>query len=139
MVEVPMIELRSMMTCPACGQSSIEVMPTDACQYVYDCRRCRAQLKPKQGDCCVLFLRLRTVPADLEGDERGPARKVESSWKVGRTIRGRTELYLRSIAGVNFYYCHKDGFQGSFLWLLRSQAHKGDTRMKAVLILLLFS
>jgi hypothetical protein len=28
-------------------------MPTDACQYFYDCPACGALLKPKPGDCCV--------------------------------------------------------------------------------------
>jgi hypothetical protein len=28
-------------------------MPTDACQYFYDCAHCGVRLKPKAGDCCV--------------------------------------------------------------------------------------
>ena len=28
-------------------------MPTDACQYFYDCKGCGALLKPLPGDCCV--------------------------------------------------------------------------------------
>jgi hypothetical protein len=28
-------------------------MPTDACQWFYDCKGCGAVLKPKPGDCCV--------------------------------------------------------------------------------------
>jgi hypothetical protein len=28
-------------------------MPTDACQYFYDCCHCGAVLKPFAGDCCV--------------------------------------------------------------------------------------
>ena len=28
-------------------------MPTDACQYFYDCKGCGELLRPKQGDCCV--------------------------------------------------------------------------------------
>jgi hypothetical protein len=30
-----------------------EVMPTDACQFFYDCQGCGAVLRPKPGDCCV--------------------------------------------------------------------------------------
>jgi len=48
-----MIELRSTITCPECGHAATETMPTDACQYIYDCRRCGARMKPKAGDCCV--------------------------------------------------------------------------------------
>jgi hypothetical protein len=36
-------------------------MPTDACQFFYDCRGCGAVLKPKPGDCCV-FCSYGTVP-----------------------------------------------------------------------------
>lgn len=28
-------------------------MPTDYCQWFYECEGCRAALKPKAGDCCV--------------------------------------------------------------------------------------
>lgn len=48
-----MIELQSTLTCPQCGHSEKETMPTDACQWAYDCKGCGVVLKPKQGDCCV--------------------------------------------------------------------------------------
>ena len=28
-------------------------MPTDACQYFYDCKGCGAVLRPHEGHCCV--------------------------------------------------------------------------------------
>lgn len=28
-------------------------MPTDACQFFYECERCNTVLSPKVGDCCV--------------------------------------------------------------------------------------
>ena len=28
-------------------------MPTDACQFFYQCEQCKALLRPKAGDCCV--------------------------------------------------------------------------------------
>lgn len=40
-------------TCPDCGHRQTEEMPTDACQFFYDCRGCGALLRPKPGDCCV--------------------------------------------------------------------------------------
>lgn len=43
----------STLTCPACGQQTRETMPTDACQFFYDCPKCGALLRPKHGDCCV--------------------------------------------------------------------------------------
>lgn len=47
------VALRSMLTCPACDARTTETMPTDACQYFYDCPACGAVLKLKPGDCCV--------------------------------------------------------------------------------------
>lgn len=47
------IALQSTLTCPECGHVETETMPTDACQWFYDCKGCNALLKPKQGDCCV--------------------------------------------------------------------------------------
>jgi len=45
--------LSSVITCPNCGHAQEELMPTDACQFFYECRACRALLRPKAGDCCV--------------------------------------------------------------------------------------
>lgn len=28
-------------------------MPTDACQFFYECANCGTLLRPKPGDCCV--------------------------------------------------------------------------------------
>lgn len=28
-------------------------MPTDACQFFYECRSCKTLLRPNPGDCCV--------------------------------------------------------------------------------------
>lgn len=46
-------ELQSIITCPHCGHSKEETMPTDACQWFYECEQCNAELKPMAGDCCV--------------------------------------------------------------------------------------
>ncbi|MGK9168222.1 hypothetical protein KXR53_18070 [Inquilinus limosus] len=48
-----MIRLTSTITCPLCGHRADETMPTDACQFFYDCKGCGALLRPKPGDCCV--------------------------------------------------------------------------------------
>jgi hypothetical protein len=47
------MQLISILTCPACGHRQAETMPTDACRYFYECKSCRQRLRPKQGDCCV--------------------------------------------------------------------------------------
>lgn len=47
------VVLISTITCPHCGQQKEETMPTNACQYFYECESCKTILKPKQGDCCV--------------------------------------------------------------------------------------
>jgi len=43
----------STITCPECGHKARETMPTDACQFFYDCKGCGVMLKPAAGDCCV--------------------------------------------------------------------------------------
>lgn len=48
-----MVELTATLTCPHCGHSSIETMPTDRCVFFYECLGCGAVLKPKPEDCCV--------------------------------------------------------------------------------------
>jgi hypothetical protein len=45
--------LNSEITCPACDCKRLETMPTDACQYFYECQGCEQLLRPKAGDCCV--------------------------------------------------------------------------------------
>jgi MerC mercury resistance protein len=47
------MELQSIITCPSCGHQKEETMPTNACQFFYECENCKTRLKPKQGDCCV--------------------------------------------------------------------------------------
>jgi hypothetical protein len=43
----------AVITCPECGFSKTEPMPTDACRYFYECEACATVLRPKEGDCCV--------------------------------------------------------------------------------------
>jgi hypothetical protein len=55
------VQTESVITCPHCGHQHWEVMPTNACQVHYECRCCRAVLRPKPGDCCV-FCSYGSVP-----------------------------------------------------------------------------
>ncbi len=50
---ISIVALNSVLTCPKCGHAKQEIMPTDACQFFYECESCRALLRPKPGDCCV--------------------------------------------------------------------------------------
>ena len=50
---MPNITLESAITCPNCGNKKTETMPTNACQYFYECESCHKLLKPLAGDCCV--------------------------------------------------------------------------------------
>lgn len=58
---MPEINLLSIITCPHCGRTHEEQMPTDACQFFYECLGCHALLKPNPGDCCV-FCSYGTTP-----------------------------------------------------------------------------
>ncbi|HNP08825.1 MAG TPA: GDCCVxC domain-containing (seleno)protein [Cyclobacteriaceae bacterium] len=44
---------RSIISCPHCGHKKEEEMPTNACQYFYECEGCKVVIQPQQGDCCV--------------------------------------------------------------------------------------
>ncbi len=55
------VVLKSTITCPKCGYKKEEEMPTDACQYFYECESCKAILNPNEGDCCV-YCSYGTVP-----------------------------------------------------------------------------
>lgn len=47
------IILNSTITCPNCGSTKLEEMPTNTCHFFYECENCNTVLKPKDGDCCV--------------------------------------------------------------------------------------
>lgn len=46
-------KLAANLTYPECGFVQKAEMPTDACQFFYDCVNCKAVLRPKRGDCRV--------------------------------------------------------------------------------------
>lgn len=54
-------QMRSTLTCPQCGHRHDETMPTDYCQWFYECTHCQAVLRPAAGDCCV-YCSYGTVP-----------------------------------------------------------------------------
>jgi len=41
--------LQSVITCPNCGHKKEETMPTDSCQFFYECESCKTVLKPLPG------------------------------------------------------------------------------------------
>ena len=70
--ESPMaaVALESVLTCPQCGFAQQEAMPTDACQFYYQCSNCDALLRPRAGDCCV-FCSYGSVPCPSIQERRG--------------------------------------------------------------------
>jgi hypothetical protein len=67
---VSSVILLSVITCPACGNQREETMPTDACQYFYECTGCKTLLRPKAGDCCV-FCSYGTIACPPIQEQRG--------------------------------------------------------------------
>ncbi|NQY48364.1 MAG: hypothetical protein HRT50_04555 [Colwellia sp.] len=55
------IIINSELTCPECGDTKLLEMPTNACQWFYECTACQVLLKPLKGDCCV-FCSYGSVP-----------------------------------------------------------------------------
>lgn len=47
------VTLRSTITCPECGTRTDTEMPTDRCQFFWECPSCEHVLRPQEGDCCV--------------------------------------------------------------------------------------
>ena len=62
------VERFSVVTCPHCGTARREEVPTDACQFFYQCTGCHVVLKPERGDCCVFcsYGTVRCPPQQLE-------------------------------------------------------------------------
>jgi len=52
-MKIPSLKTKSDITCPACGFTKTEEMPTDTCQYYYECTSCKMVIRPLPGDCCV--------------------------------------------------------------------------------------
>ncbi|WP_405120304.1 GDCCVxC domain-containing (seleno)protein [Pseudomonas leptonychotis] len=64
------IILESVLTCPHCGHAQQETMPTDACQFYYECLNCKTLLRPQAGHCCV-FCSFGSVPCPPIQQQRG--------------------------------------------------------------------
>lgn len=64
------IILVSEITCPYCHHAKTETMPTDACQFYYECENCKALLRPRAGDCCVYcsYGSVKCPPLQGQGD-----------------------------------------------------------------------
>ena len=43
------IQLKSLITCPHCGHQKVETIPTDACQFFYECENCMEILNLKKA------------------------------------------------------------------------------------------
>ena len=63
------VVLESVLTCPHCGFAKLETMPTDACQFFYECTNCKTLLRPNAGDCCVFcsFGSVKCPPIQRQG------------------------------------------------------------------------
>jgi transposase-like protein len=64
------IRSEATITCPSCGFSKVEAMPTDACQHSYRCQGCGELLRRKSGKCCVFC---------SYGDTRCPPKQAEAA------------------------------------------------------------
>ena len=42
---MPEVILESVLTCPHCDNARRETMPTDACEYFYECMQCKTLLR----------------------------------------------------------------------------------------------
>jgi len=72
------IILKSTLTCPECKHSKEEIMPINACQWYYECEKCRTLLRPKHGGCS-----LDSYYRQLEESAMLPASDKNVSGKAG--------------------------------------------------------
>jgi hypothetical protein len=63
------MKTHSEVTCPECGGTARENMPTDACVRFYKCTHCGSMLVPKAVECCVFC---------SYGSARCPPQQMES-------------------------------------------------------------
>ena len=64
------VKLQSIITCPNCGHRKEETMPTDSCQYFYECEKMQDRFKTKTGRLlCVLQLRNSALSPSSAGQE----------------------------------------------------------------------
>lgn len=92
------MQTRSIITCPKCGEASIEPMPTDA-WFFYICRHCSAALQPLAGDCWV-FCSYADVPY-LRSGAGGAGKKggFRRARRLGHTPPGIVDQVCRKRLG----------------------------------------
>ena len=103
-----MIELQSTITCPHCGHRHTETMPTDFCQFFYDCKGCAELLRPKQDLLRLLLVRHGTMSSNSGGWKRkasGPCAVSFDTrrWPTQRPAQAETGPIGVAIAGATFW------------------------------------
>ncbi len=58
------MKLTSILTCPHCGHRASETMPTDACQFFYECTGCGTLLRRRRATaaCTARMAMFRVLP-----------------------------------------------------------------------------
>ena len=88
-------------------------MPTDACQFFYDCKGCGERLKPNPGDCCV-FCSYGSVPCPpiqiAEDNERtnsmGLFNYAEAYWRGAQALAAKNLKGGHADSPVRTLYYH---------------------------------
>ena len=78
----PSVEQNSTITCPRCGHTATETMPTDACVGFYRCKGC-GKVLGAQPRSLLRLLQLRVGPVPSNSNEQ-----FVLYWIVGRTDFG---------------------------------------------------
>ena len=68
----------SVLVCPVCGFAKRETMPTDACQFFYECVNCKTLLRPKSGDYCVFCSYGSVKCPPMQGNVIDPVRRTQA-------------------------------------------------------------
>ena len=78
------VALNSVITCPECGFTAAEEMPTNACIVFYECQGCHKMLRPLAGHCCVFcsFGTVKCPPVQAENGCCAMLAPKESPWEI---------------------------------------------------------
>lgn len=78
------VVFESVLTCPHCGFAKQETMPSDACQFYYECFNCGTVLRPNRGDCCVFC---------SFGSIRCPSMQLRARCRASKPVVARNRSY----------------------------------------------
>jgi hypothetical protein len=83
------MQRQSTLTCPKCSFQAVETMPTDACQFLDDCKGCGERLKPSRAIAACSAL---TAQCRVRGKEQLALLRAKGSLKCREALKARSAI-----------------------------------------------